>query len=452
MDRGSIRVFNSQTLEGVKLIIMRVVWGTFLFVFLLASAPLLSAFSADYTPTSLTATIYVDGVVGIEYNVDVNPTAVRVTIPLFGSNFPDLLVVNQDGLPLAATQSGSSVTVDSLGSTVLTLTYSNQDLTTKVGTLWSLNVTSPTNLVTILPAGATIVSLSQVPLDVGTVNGRTQITLPPGPDSVSYVVSTAGTKEHAQSVIQNAETTINATKVKGVITTDADTQLAQSKVAFDAANYLTAEQLATQAKTSAIEADLEAQAANTAIQRASTAIQTAKSAGRTLNTEAADGLLNDAQGYYSTGDYARAKTSADEAYTTATTSRAAGDNTILIAGFAVAAVIVAAVIVVFMRRRGAAPKPTLPPPRRGDEPPVNLEAVFRRNSDLRVDDKEVLRFLGERGGEAFANEIRDRFDIPRTSAWRMIRRLIAAGIVEERKIGGQSLIYITKKYRGGQEA
>ncbi len=431
---------------------MRVVWGTFLFVFLLTSAPLLNTFSADYTPTSLTATIYVDGVVGIEYNVDVNPTTARMTIPLFGSNFPDLLVVNQDGLPLAATKSGSSVTVDSLGSTVLTFTYSNQDLTTKVGTLWSLNVTSPTNLVAILPAGATIVSLSQVPLDVGTVNGRTQITLPPGPDSVSYVVSAVGTKEHAQSIIQDAETTINATKAKDVITINADTQLTQAKAAFDTANYLTAEQLATQAKTSAIEADLEAQAANTAIQRAYTAIQAAKSAGRTSNTAAADGLLNDAQGYYSVGDYSRAKTSADEAYSAATSSKGTGDNIILIAGLAVAAVVVAVVIAVFMRRRGAPPIPTPPQSHRSDDTPVNLETVFQRNPDLRVDDKEVIRFLGERGGEAFANEIRDRFDIPRTSAWRMIRRLMAAGIVEERKIGGQSLIYVTKKYRGGQEA
>ena len=48
--------------------------------------------------------------------------------------------------------------------------------------------------------------------------------------------------------------------------------------------------------------------------------------------------------------------------------------------------------------------------------------------------------------------IRDRFEIPRTSAWRMIRRLMGMGVVEERKIGGQSLIYIVKKYRGVPEA
>jgi uncharacterized membrane protein len=33
----------------------------------------------------------------------------------------------------------------------------------------------------------------------------------------------------------------------------------------------------------------------------------------------------------------------------------------------------------------------------------------------------------------------------------MIRRLIDAGIVEERKIGGQNLIYIVKKYRRAHE-
>ena len=90
--------------------------------------------------------------------------------------------------------------------------------------------------------------------------------------------------------------------------------------------------------------------------------------------------------------------------------------------------------------------PPQPLPKESDDVYIDLDMIFQKNPSLRVDDKEVLRFLSEHGGEAFANEIRDRFDIPRTSAWRMIRRLIDSGIVEEKKIGGQSLIYIVKKY------
>jgi len=59
----------------------------------------------------------------------------------------------------------------------------------------------------------------------------------------------------------------------------------------------------------------------------------------------------------------------------------------------------------------------------------------------------VLKYLAEYGGEAFANEIRERFDLPRTSGWRLIRRLERYEIVEERKLGGQSLISIKPEYR-----
>ena len=64
-----------------------------------------------------------------------------------------------------------------------------------------------------------------------------------------------------------------------------------------------------------------------------------------------------------------------------------------------------------------------------------------------MDDREVLKYLAENDGEAFAFDIRDRFDIPRTSAWRMIQRLQRYEVVDERKIGGQSLISIKEQYR-----
>jgi uncharacterized membrane protein len=395
-------------------------------------------------------TIYADGTVGVVYSVDADPTLVRVAVPLFGTTFTNLIVVNENGIPLVSAESGSTSTVDALGATSLTFTYSTPDLTSKVGILWTINATSPVNLLVLLPAGSTVVSMSQLPLDIRAVNERTQITLPPGSDSISYVISTVGTPEHAQTVIQDAEATINTVKAKGVITADADTLLAQAKTALNAGAYTTAEQLATQAKTSALDTDLLAQTAASAIQKATNAIQAAKNEGRTSTITTAEGYLANAQNYQATGDYAKAKTNADQAYDSAITSKSPMDNTLLIVGGAVVLLVAVAGVILYMRRRQEAPTPPLPQPKKGEEGKVNLEAIFQKNPDLRVDDKEVCRFLAERNGEAFANEIRDRFDIPRTSAWRMIRRLITMGIVEERKIGGQSLISVVKKYREAQ--
>jgi len=423
---------------------MRIDLGTLLVLIIVSSAvPYLH--SADYSPTSLTATIYVDGVIGVEYNVEVDIMAVKVTIPLFTSSFLDLLVVNQNGLPLVMTPIDSSVIIDTLGASKITITYSTQELTSKVGNLWAFNVTSPANLVVTLPSGATIVSMSQMPLDVSTVGGRTQVTMPPGDDSISYVISGVGTKEHAKSVIIDAEESLKTIKAKGVLTTEADGLLAQANTAFNLGDYLKTEQLATQAKASALDAEIQAQAANLSIQRATTAIQTAKNEGRNSNLAVADVLVANAQSSYIVGDYTKAKTSADQAYDAAVNSQSVSNNLLLITVGIVALVITGGMII--YKRSGRKLPPPQPLPKEIDDAHVDLDMIFQKSPGLRVDDKEVLRFLTERGGEAFANEIRDRFDIPRTSAWRMIRRLIDTGIVEERKIGGQSLIYIVKKYR-----
>jgi uncharacterized membrane protein len=195
------------------------------------------------------------------------------------------------------------------------------------------------------------------------------------------------------------------------------------------------------------------EAAQTAIDSASAAILKARSESRTSNLAAAESLLEQARTALSSGDYAAAKSNADSAYTLANSSKAVFDYTLAI--WAAAFLVIGVGAVIYVRRRrplvaSSSPQtraPTQVPTRSQNDGIVKLELVFQKHPDLRMDDKEVVRFLAERGGEAFANEIRDRFEIPRTSTWRMIRRLMSAGIVEERKIGGQSLIYVAKKYR-----
>ena len=354
----------------------------------LSASGVLTTHAADYTPTGIKAAIYADGVVEITYRLDVDPTLARVRVPLFGAQLTDLFVVNQDGLPLNAVLSGSTATVDTLGAGEVTVTYTTQDLTTKVGTLWTFNITSPVNTFALLPSGSTVVDLSDVPLSVGTVNEGPTITMATGNISISYVLAAVGAKDHAQSVIQDAQATISRVKAKGISTAEADSLFAQAQGSFALGDYLKAEQLAAQAQASALQAQ-------------EAAIQPALPGGMLL--------------------YA----------------------VLILVG-------VGALTAVFLVRRKPRASPALPVrPPNIDKSHVNLEAIFSKN-DLRVDDKEVLRFLAQNGGEAFANEIRDRFEIPRTSAWRLIKRLIGMGIVEERKVGGQSLICVVRKYRDAQ--
>jgi len=334
--------------------------------------------------------------------------------------------------------------VDSLGSVSITLVYSTPDLTSKIGSLWIFNATTPATASISLPAGSTITSLSSVPLEVGTLNGSPYVSMPSGRTEVYYVVGVVGTKEHALVAIRDAEAAIAAVKLKGVVTSGAEALLAQAHASFRSGRYMEAEQLANDAKEEARAVEAAASSAQNALKSATSAITAARTEGRTSGLSDAEGLLNAAQTYYSNGDYAKAKTEADKAYQAAQAAKQEINYLIIAAVAGAAAIIVASALVLRGRRRE--PEPAAEPKTK-----VGLQAIFDGNPGLRMDDREVLRFIAESGGEAFANEIRERFDLPRTSAWRMFRRMIGMGIIEERKIGGQSLIRISRMYKGGEE-
>ncbi|MEM2688096.1 MAG: hypothetical protein QXO47_05755 [Thermoproteota archaeon] len=60
---------------------------------------------------------------------------------------------------------------------------------------------------------------------------------------------------------------------------------------------------------------------------------------------------------------------------------------------------------------------------------------------LSGEEAEIVQYLRERGGRALEAELRERFPyIPRTSMWRMIRRLEKKGIVSVRKVGLQNVV------------
>jgi uncharacterized membrane protein len=71
-------------------------------------------------------------------------------------------------------------------------------------------------------------------------------------------------------------------------------------------------------------------------------------------------------------------------------------------------------------------------------------AVDLNSSDLRPDDIQVLNFIAEKGGKVFEPEIRTRFVLPKTSAWRQVKRLERLGYVKISKVGSQNQIEIVR--------
>jgi uncharacterized membrane protein len=66
--------------------------------------------------------------------------------------------------------------------------------------------------------------------------------------------------------------------------------------------------------------------------------------------------------------------------------------------------------------------------------------VFVEKPHLREDDRQVLKFIVDRGGEALLAEIRNQFSLPKSTAWRLMRRLEREELVEISKFGNQNMV------------
>jgi uncharacterized membrane protein len=75
---------------------------------------------------------------------------------------------------------------------------------------------------------------------------------------------------------------------------------------------------------------------------------------------------------------------------------------------------------------------------------LDLEIIFKLKSDLREDDKELVKFIFNNGGEALESELRKKFLQPRTTMWRAVKRLEREGVIEIEKKDLQNLVKLRK--------
>lgn len=403
----------------------------------------------NYTQEDLTFNIYSDGYVSVIYTVKVDPTVESINLTLFGSEFQYLIVEDQDGLPLDFSLNNGTVTVFSLGAMLVRFSYETFDLTSKSYNIWTFYVQTliPTSI--LLPENSTVVGLNILPTSIESLNGHPMITMPPGSIRISYILSVIGSKENSLSAIKDAEQTIISYKEKGINVVQAETTLQLAKDAYSKRMYVEAENFANLAKSQAVESYNKATSAKQAIDIASEMIETARSEGRLEGLDEAGGLLNKALESMSLKDYSSAESYALQAQNAAAKAKLQTQFPIIPIAIISVSILIALTLIIW-RRRQLKPSTLRELKSPGSAEPkgkVDLNLIFEQKKNLRLEDKEVLKFLAESDGEAFASEIRERFEIPKTSVWRLIRRLQKEGIVEIRNVGGQNLVRIKAKYR-----
>ena len=108
-------------------------------------------------------------------------------------------------------------------------------------------------------------------------------------------------------------------------------------------------------------------------------------------------------------------------------------------GIAVAIIAVTAVVIFKLRQKSANSISTEQPGVQESEKQFDLESTLS-DGDVREDDKEIIKFIHENGGEALESELRKKFLLPRTTMWRAVKRLERQGKIEIRKKDQQNLV------------
>ncbi len=75
---------------------------------------------------------------------------------------------------------------------------------------------------------------------------------------------------------------------------------------------------------------------------------------------------------------------------------------------------------------------------------IDTETIFKLKPDIREDDKEIVKFISDNGGQVLESELRKKFLQPRTTMWRAVKRLERNGIIEIQKKDLQNLVKLRK--------
>jgi uncharacterized membrane protein len=337
------------------------------------------------TPRTVDFTVYPDGTTHIYQETMADPQSVNVSVQLFGSAIENFVAQDQDGLLLSYEILGNVAKIDTFGATRIFVSYDSYDLVTKNGRVWTFRVDSPIAYTLTLPQNTVIVGMSSIPESVLTVDEQPRLSLPGGPNDVDYFFGVSGRGSVVGNLINEANETVNRLNSQGIATLEIKEKLSAAKKAFEERRYDQAEALVNEIRALALAAE------NTTVQPP--------------GSSTFDGMT----------------------------------------GALVAAVVGGAVAIALVVKRKIGTKAkTETIARNNDESDFETddEAI---SQEMREDDKRLVEFLAQNGGQAFERDMRKKFLLPRTTMWRAVKRLERQGIIEIEKKDFQNLVKLKKR-------
>ncbi|AHL22152.1 helix-turn-helix transcriptional regulator [Thermococcus nautili] len=138
--------------------------------------------------------VYEDGYVKVEISIVPDNYTEPLIVPVT-EHAQDIIVEDSRGNPIDFQETNGSLLIYPGSAELVRISYYTPDLTSKRGIVWTVNFSSEVPFEVVLPDGAVIVDLSDIPLRI---NG-TSITMPPGNQSVSYIIENPPTGKNQKS-------------------------------------------------------------------------------------------------------------------------------------------------------------------------------------------------------------------------------------------------------------
>jgi uncharacterized membrane protein len=358
-----------------------------LIILLVVSINVASATELQYRIDSVELNVYRDGLVHVTQAATMNETYPSISFRLLSPSIENVLVLDENQTLLEYQIDGSNITLYSLGAKKVLLEYDTLLLTEKDAGVWTLILNVSYDLTVYLPEKSTIVHLNKIPSSIDTKDEKISLTLFPGEWEISYVFPIA-----LQAIFKASDLTVTPTEV--VANTEIAISATVSNVGEVEGSYnvvLMINQVVEDSKVVTLE------------RGASTTVQF------TVSMQDSGAYTIDVAGL-------------ESEFTVKEAPPFPVSTEIVI----VVLMIVCSGFVLWRVAPGAG-------------------KIFNSRPYLRQEDQEVIQFISQKGGKVFEAEIREEFpDLPRTSMWRLVRRLEKMELVTVEKIRLQNQIKLRK--------
>ncbi|MDW0218904.1 MAG: hypothetical protein QOK52_09320 [Nitrososphaeraceae archaeon] len=417
----------------------------------------------------------------VQYDLRLKTNASEITLPLMGGNINEILVRNylSKYLVYSFNSSTNEIKINTQNESQVRVTYQTPDLVNKQEREWSFLIDSAFPFTVKLPNDAVVTNLGeQSPSLIRKLGGQNLLSFDKGKISIDYVIGYAGTREQAIISINSAELDLTkaASEHNGINLDEVKRIIQAAKIALNQSNFIDAERLANNASDISAVITESFETSKDMISNATAKIENVQ--GTNIDTAQASDFISKSNIEFSQGNYPKALEYATLAINSLdnTKQEILSVNTSTFAFILLIPIAASVGIYMFKRYRRknisqlhssatikeAQLNSDLSPDTSRENNFIEQESstmehknndnsihsdlhkliadIITQKRNFKPEEKEILFYLSDNEGAAFEGEIRNRFILPKTSLWRLIKRLEREDMIEVTKIGGQNLI------------